>query len=1078
MGYFRAQPDPIGEDCVLRRQLLKTAGAADQKDEKASSKPPDLCASACPNMDPFSAWNLALLKTYFSPASAGDEVWLTVDPDELDAIAPELGGDKGFVEAVRAGPLWPTCKDGQLLVRGTSANLLERAEGLTRQRQNERHRPAGYVDPGVFASEYSGCDSPCYLPILAALVRNCARQDDRGYYPVLQIDLGLPPTWGSVQMSQLRAVWEDLESWSAKHKSRFGRFSYRRIGGLANVGVPRSQVIISRRDARALTRVFAQASVRAGQVPSDRILNDVIATAREVNFLSAAFAEALDRPEFSQPVRDRITTLLEDWDGVVFAPNREADSTDNEEAQRHLECDVALGLQQGNLLPWEVRWRIPALRDAGIAHLSFGHTQWTAEFAGTESVTSFRGDATQRAAASALLAASADEDKLLSVGMVGEESGPESVLRALLVPRRILRSFVPETDESGPAGQAILLERPLPATGHAYLLAAAGNSRRLEHFLQRNGIRHNTCPTDGLPDGWMLVHLPDCAPLTDALRDELPDGEPARSRPSVVRLVGGRAVQRGAGRQFLSFDLPIVELDAPTAVELQAPGLILTERLNSVPTTGVQGPVTALSSLRRFDIQVQSTNLAAFDIVAVHGGNTIGKVRLRLASDSGLSVSVGRDFAIDSRGHPQPEGIGLRGVLGSSMEIDHSVSSEPPPLHVHLGWPLHPQVVPELQSRAAVRFIDTLGRLGSIAFGQARDQLSRLSAPGDPNPYVVLRELRGRGFLEIETNSRGHWVRIHAVPPVLIVLPVTSNHGNVVAALGGTLRLRHWEELFGSPENTVKAFHDPNDPSLALPTIRVAASSVWELEQVATVLGCSIAENAADRIASWSSTIGDIESHIRRGGVESLGTGARHVERFIAPKGHFASSATGTSLQSNPSCELFQVEDADTGSHWIYLLGYRSETGQARYAFVRDPLWGIWIALAASAKWAKSAFGRDDLDPWPIHYSAIHHTLWLPKRLSLPVVLERALMLCSGATPIEEQVCRSPIKGALGLSRLSDGKDIGGVSVSYQDYVPAHPDCSQWLGYRWVPASVAHRVAEKIGAAVRPLVPVPTLMSS
>lgn len=61
-----------------------------------------------PEVDLFSLWNFKLLGVYFSPASKGDTVSLQVDPMELDTLAPELGGDEGFLKAARQGPSWGT----------------------------------------------------------------------------------------------------------------------------------------------------------------------------------------------------------------------------------------------------------------------------------------------------------------------------------------------------------------------------------------------------------------------------------------------------------------------------------------------------------------------------------------------------------------------------------------------------------------------------------------------------------------------------------------------------------------------------------------------------------------------------------------------------------------------------------------------------------------------------------------------------------------------------------------------------------------------------------------------------------
>ena len=152
----------------------------------------DVPASA-PHPDPFTLWNIKLLETFFSSACQGDEVWLQVDSEELDLIGPELGGDEGFLMAVRAGPAWPTFSRNGKFTQGYSADLVSRVNGLVRQRLYPAYKPRqGYVDPGLVNPTYHGCKAPTYLPFLAALVRSSALASKDGYYKHLREALHLP----------------------------------------------------------------------------------------------------------------------------------------------------------------------------------------------------------------------------------------------------------------------------------------------------------------------------------------------------------------------------------------------------------------------------------------------------------------------------------------------------------------------------------------------------------------------------------------------------------------------------------------------------------------------------------------------------------------------------------------------------------------------------------------------------------------------------------------------------------------------------------------------------------------------
>lgn len=1015
-------------------------------------------------MDAFTAWNLFLLRTFFSPASSGEQVWLSLDPDELDAIAPQLGGDQGLLAAVRAGPAY--------LPEG-KADFTGLAERLCELRRSTSPQLRGYVDPGSLAAEYAEAHAPSYLPILAALTRNSAAQEDTGYYQLLRAELELPDSWSTGDMKRLDSLWSDLAEWTREMNGRFGLFTYRRLGSYRYVGIPRSQVIISRRDARALTRVFAQVGITSGQATTPRIVDDIIESARGMAYLSRPFRQALEQLAFREPIRERVLSILEDWDGLVVGATSLSGSTPeatNEVALGDLE--VALGLERGNVMPWQVRWRVPALRDVGSIRLQQEHAIWNGSLAGTEAVTTEPAEENTNVAARALLARSATEDVTFDVMLERNDEAEPTLLSRVVLRRRALRFLVGINEFRAGVQSSVLVERPLPMHGPAYLLASVSTVGLLQKVVRENRIQHEACPADGLPEGWKLFYLPRCEDISDAQRAEMPDGDAPRSLPRTLRLVGGRPIHRGGVRQYLSFDLPTVELDAPEGTEIEPiPGLRLNPQAAYPESSQVTQGVARIATIKRFAIEVIDVRAHAFELRAAHLGEVLDKVRLRIAPESGLNLAKGAVFALDPRGHPQSEGVGLRGVL-SDADATLPCRSAESALPVDLGWPLHVHDSVGMRNRPAARFLHTLSQAGAMSLGPARDQLFRLLGP-DLHPYDLLRDLRGRGFLEIEANSKGHWTRVHMVPPFLSILPVRSSRGPVVAALGGTLPLQQWDNACAAAAHDVTPMRDVRESHL--PTVWIVAKSRAALDHLAATMEVRVVDRASERVATWAAAIEDVRSELMTAGVESLGGGTRHVERFMPAQGRFVAPDTRMALVPGPTTQLFQVEDMETGSHWIYVLGFRTAAEHVQYSFVRDSRWGVWIALGSLAKWAQTTFARDDLYPWPIHYDKVGRILWLPKRLSLPMVLERALLLCSGASPVEERLCRMPATSGVGLSRYGNGRGLGVVSDAYREYVPQYPASAQWLGYRWIPQQVAQEVARKVGATLHPLVAGPTL---
>lgn len=1029
-------------------------------------------------VDSFVEWNLRLLQAFFSPASQGDEVWLAIDPDELDAIGPDLGGDSGFLMAVRRGPPWPALRGGRdhFVRAGNAGDFADRALGLVAQRQTSIVRPAGYVDPGMLSEDYREQDAPTYLPFVAALIRCSATQDEHGYYAGLRGSLQLPPSWYTLDMARMDALWSDLARWSGERGSLFGRFVFRQLGGYRYVGVPRSQSIISRRDASALTRVFAQAGVRPGQAVTDQLLNDIHRDAAGADFLSAPFRVALASDDFAVPVRERLRALLDDWDGVIInaAHNRAGAGQQGpaESLEDHIE--VALSLGPGNCLPWQVRWRVPALRDSGLASITVDSACWTAVLAGTEVVTT--GDdilGELQPLARQVLARTEHEDVNFEVSLQEDESAPSLPLGELVLRSTILRSFVAEREDGGGSSQVVLSERPLPAYGGAYLLAVASNVLRLQDFLRRNGVAHEECPAEGLPDEWNLIYLPQCAQLGDSVRNELPDGEAARSRPRIVRLVGGRPIQRAGLRQYLAYDLPSVELDAPPGAQLRAPGLVLSER-GIVGSGGGelqgQGPIGTLSGLRRFDIAVPEGAVRSFLIEAIYEGQVIGTARLRLAPGSGLQAHVGQGFSLDRQGNPRGDNVGLLGALLCSS--DAPAMGSVPTIIAHLGVRIGEGDWSQVAQHPAARFLDSLAQCqsGSMPYGTARDQLRRLARSdgqdhGDET-LAIVTELRSRGFLEIESDAKGHWVRVHAAPPVLFTLPVTTNDGWYVLGVAGTLRQQHWEELCRITRHGGTVHLGGNRGSSLLPTVHVSVPSLELLHEVTTGAGFALAEDPASTIACWAACLDDVREGLEEAGVESLGSAATAVERYVPASGQFTPSRQGTSLDPEPRRQLLRLQDAETGRHQIYTLGFHDADGRPRYSFVRDSRWGVWLALVAFAQYVRDCHGVADASPWPFEYCRREHTLWLPARINLPAVLERALVLCSGDRPVRVQVHGRLDRGVIYLEPKDGGRPIGSVSGVYDEFAPRHPGWATWLGYRWVPEGLAGLVAEKLGGSL------------
>lgn len=1003
--------------------------------------PLDMPAPAL-SADLFSLWNAKLLETFFSSASEGDEVWLQLDGHELDLIAPELGGEEGFLMAVRAGPAWETFERQGKWSRGQSSDLVLRVEGLVRQRLYPACKPRGYVDPGLINPTYHGCKAPTYLPFLAALVRSSALAKE-SYYKHLRNALLLPDHWNSPQLERLEMAWDDLQDWTRQTKGRFGRFVLRRLGAHAHLGIPRSQCIMSRQDCEASSRVFALARLRPGQQWTPAVAADVVELASDE--LSASFRDALQYPELRGPVQASLRSLFEEWDGT--APGRSCHDTGKEgqAAVGYGQVELALSLH-GDLPRWQVHWRVPPSREGNDLVLERNGASWRAPAWGNEpcSTSEDAGTPLPDGSLRALLE-SATHDVYFDARLEEEGSAPVP-LGQYVLQRSELRVLVWGVDYASQREE--LQEHPLPRHGHAYLLASQRVAPALQAWLGRGNVKHEIIEIEGLPAGWMLACLADCNALTDAAVNALPGTVMPPALDRILALVGGRSVSRSSKRQYLSYDLPSIELDAPHGTTLQVDAGLFLEEVRSTAHGSMPG-------VRRFRIWLRDPARKSFRIAAVAGTRELATTTLRIAADSGEQVSLGRNFSLDPRGSPQGTLAGLRGTLRG--EATAGLASQGTPLSTilaSLGDVLDPQAIARLASNPAALFLDSLARDGTMAYGTAKDQLARLLAKSRATlrPDLVLLDLRRRGHIEIETSTRGHFTRIHAVQPGLYRLPLSACERPVYAVLG-TLAMQQWHSLFDHARPAT--IHELAPDGGLLPTWRILASDGPDLDQVAQASGMECLPVQSMLVAAWAASCDDVRSQVEDGSVESIGALNNHPHRLHAGTGCFVEAR---SLEPRTTCDLFRMDDRDIIGGRVYVLAIRKEN-VARYGFVRDSRWGVWIALLAFARFVKEEWSIDDACPWPIPYSAKDGTVLLPARISLPVVLERALVLCSGRSPEVVQAFARGADGQCAIARESDGKGLAVVSQVYGEMASG-----RWLLYRAVPREVAATVADKLGA--------------
>jgi len=968
-------------------------------------------------MNAFNQWNLRLLREYFSPSQSGSEVFLDATAAKLDELGPDLGGAGGLLQAVRSGPCWP-CGNG----------LTERVLDLVRQRRQQQVRPRGYLGPAALDATYIANDAagsaPTYLPYLAAFVQCWAASQEGdaegGFYARLRADLALPQDWGPREMALVVGAWEDLQAWSRATNGRFGRFVARQLGAHPYVGYLRAQSVLSGQDVSTLQQAFADCGLEGGAAMTPELYNTVV-NAIPHHGISVGLRTALAEMAFRPLLMERIASLLTEWDG-----------TQSETAAGAvLRPGLALVLGHGNQLPWGVRLVFPSIDVDG----EDGRIQINGLGLPLE-----RGDA-----GGAVCELTPEAVAMLAGNPWNANIGAKQVGS----PLKQLWILQGKTTADG---RWELVESSLPASGNVYLLASSDGAAGLESYLGRTNPAYQPVQSDGLPEGWKLVFLPEQTLAGD--KRLLPDGAAGpHAVPRPIRFEGGVSTIRNGRRVYLAYDPPMVVFDAPSGAVLYCSEQEL-HPLEPEVAHAIEGEVVPLrSAVRRYQLPDCIEKGGVFTLVAKRDGHQFASQVIRIAADSSPRPAGG-GVSLDPLGRIQANGRGLWGGLSADVwDPDHDGLQVPRRIveSAELGLLCEPEA---LLSSVGGKFLDALGGAGSMAYGRARDLAHRLLRRGGlrASPHRLIDQLWSRGHLEVERNARGHWVRVHAVPPAIYGLPASTGAQCLYGVLG-TLQFGHWRALASRGRDGVD-WHAHVDGSVDfLPAVRIAsACSSQGLEGVLEGIGVKVLPCQALALAEWSADSDRLLQDLVARRYERIGHQPKELKVFNPQTGRFGDvpdMMRPAAAGGAPRLRLYQMVDAYTERHRLHVVA----TPEG-FSFAFDPRWAIWLALESMCEFLARAYPTvfGDLERWPLVLSE-DGDLWLPEGLRLPTVLERAAVLCHGAPPD-----RFEMEGGLQDRKCILRNPATQIEVLEVDPVYEGMANGRWLRYRWVPREVANAI--------------------
>jgi hypothetical protein len=996
----------------------------------------------------FADWNHRLLMHFFGAFAEGQLVRLAISEDVLDEEFADLGGSKEFLRVVRAGPDWPVKYDSTYRDWAYPSTLIDRAVGLWSQWMNPWTRHPDYV------AQLD--DAPSYLPYLCLLCYAWTVELNgvAAHNFFTRLEQAYPRHGLNGAIDQLTCLWDGLAQWTDRLDGRCGTFAVERLGGMDHVGIPKAQVILTARCIERLPHLFSCAGLVPGQVYDiAQFEQSIVNCPGACQDLGQNVRDAImEGNAIGQSAIQQLWQHFDEWDGAV--PHLEAEGHEGQGNGAPRQAVPRAGELVMGLVPSPAedaqQWQLEAYV-SGV-NLPGGNIDFDAQgqLCTVQLSDLVSGPVVRQNDARPLEHCHFFEDLEefdLDAVWRDEHDGERRVLlRYRARPIRVFSWF----------GPALIQRNGLPAEGDAYVLVheqSMENWAVWQEELPEAVQVIEDLPQAGLPAGWTLYCVSGLGLLDNEQWQRFPDGgEVGRPRPKVIRLVGGsRARKTGVRRTYLPFDPPQVVVEAEGDITLSAVNATLEEGSMLDPQVPQWARSMNQSTTRRYRVEPHS-DAAVVSVSVKRDGAELERVSFGLVrNDVEAGIAAPANFRLDNTGEP---------ASGTDGAIGLCVAQNAPP------WPFHDGPCEDGiplgeyldEDRPWFQFFQWLAAHGRVSFTRARDLITNLlgQTGARTNPTRETRALLHLGHLELQTDSRGRWAFVHAVPFALYALPLTRE-GCFQAVAGGTISRDSLRRLVA----TAAALHVSVDVRgqtgggtfgylLAPPRIRLLSNDLEALEYVAQECGAQwLSTPPAWSIAHWSANLQTWIDQIRWR-IEA-GPPAEATYRPCDFK-----TRDGDTWPPFGTHKLSRLDDPVTQRHFSYYL-VRREREDFRHAPVAQRAWACWHVHNDVMK-ALAAQVQLNLPSIPVAYEAEHRMLVVPLELELPLLLTRSLVACSGLTPL--------------LLRADQYPAYADPANGFTPHAGYTGPC---LGYRHVPQRIADIVLGKVGASTKVFPPLPEL---
>lgn len=309
------------------------------------------------------------------------------------------------------------------------------------------------------------------------------------------------------------------------------------------------------------------------------------------------------------------------------------------------------------------------------------------------------------------------------------------------------------------------------------------------------------------------------------------------------------------------------------------------------------------------------------------------------------------------------------------------------------------------------------------------------------------------GIIDIVSNEIGLWTRFFLNNPALCLLPVSDFDGKVQAILTGAFlpetisRLKSFSE---EDDIRVSVLSQENEERVQMemlpPRVLIRANSIRQIRSIANQLDLEWAGIAARGFADHSGSVEDwydSAQQLKRDGLPKNS----NVEGWYVFLSYRTETRNTGRVLANP---MDQCPSLFTKCMCKYPANFISnfsvfdlvDKKDNSSIYVKDRSWGRWVSYILPEGYPK----------FKIAYKESTGSIILPKELTLPKILARALTLCSGKIPLTSS---RPYPYDLMKGNMSQY----GLSIC-----PYTGECSV---FNEIPKDIADLVASKLHAEIK-----------